>query len=137
MERCGMAQLSYWILAFGTVFLVACASGGSESSPVSSEPVAQEAPLAWTERYFQLGKETYKSTCALCHDEGKEDAPKIGDRDAWSSRSQLWSAVLLEHAKDGYLEMPAKGGNPELTDRLVEAAGEYMLSVTFPELPRG
>jgi len=32
--------------------------------------------------------------------------------------------------------MPAKGGQNEFSDRAVEAAGEYMLNETFPELPR-
>ncbi len=132
-----MTKLIYWIIALGMTFLIACTSEDSKTPSVNNEPMAETAPLPWTERYFLLGQETYKSTCASCHDEGVEDAPKIGDRDSWSSRSQLWSAVLLEHAKQGFLSMPAKGGNPELTDRMVEAAGEYMLSVTFPELPRG
>jgi hypothetical protein len=32
--------------------------------------------------------------------------------------------------------MPTKGGKLELSNRAVEAAGEYMLHETFPELPR-
>jgi cytochrome c5 len=44
--------------------------------------------------------------------------------------------VLLEHAREGWLDMPAKGGHPYLSDRAVQAAGEYMLCETFPELPR-
>jgi hypothetical protein len=31
--------------------------------------------------------------------------------------------------------MPAKGDRPELTEQAVDAAGEYLLSITFPELP--
>lgn len=91
----------------------------------------------WRERYLELGRETYKFACASCHDKGKDAAPVIGDRESWSNRSPLWSAVLFEHAKNGYMDMPAGGGHPELTERAVEAAGEYMLSETFPELPRG
>ena len=90
----------------------------------------------WQERYLQLGQETYQGNCAQCHDEGIDGAPVIGDRKSWSNRSPLWSAVLIVHAQNGYLGMPAKGGCTELSDRAVEAAGEYMLSITFPELPR-
>jgi cytochrome c5 len=43
--------------------------------------------------------------------------------------------VLFEHSKDGYLDMPAKGSHQELTDQAVDAASEYLLSVTYPELP--
>jgi cytochrome c5 len=47
----------------------------------------------------------------------------------------MWQAVLFNHAKAGYLDMPEKGGAAELSDEAVEAAAEYMLSLTFPELP--
>lgn len=91
---------------------------------------------SWRERYLQLGQETYQGNCSQCHDEGVDGAPVVGDEESWNGRSPLWSAVLLEHAKSGYLRMPAKGGCAELSTREVEAAGEYMLSVTFPNLPR-
>ncbi len=98
---------------------------------------AEDAEIvAWRERYLALGEDVYTWACAACHDTGEQDAPRIRDRDTWSDRSPLWSAVLLEHAKQGYLEMPAKGGHPYLSDRAVQAAGEYMLGETFPELPR-
>jgi cytochrome c5 len=48
----------------------------------------------------------------------------------------LWEAVLFEHVKQGYLNMPAKGGEPGLTDYDVEAAAEYMLNLSHPSLPR-
>jgi cytochrome c5 len=98
---------------------------------------AEDAEIvAWRERYLALGEDVYTWACAACHDTGEKDAPRVRDRDTWSNRSPLWSAVLLEHAKQGYLEMPAKGGHPYLSDRAVQAAGEYMLGETFPELPR-
>lgn len=81
------------------------------------------------------GQQAYERACARCHDEGVDDAPRTGDRDAWAGRSMLWEAVLFEHAKKGYLEMPAKGGDESLTGRTVERAAEYMLSITFPEAP--
>lgn len=97
---------------------------------------AEDAGIAdWRERYLEVGRETYQWACAGCHDSGEQGAPRKGDRAAWADRSPLWSAVLLEHAKQGYLEMPAKGGNPLLGDHAVQAAGEYMLSETFPEKP--
>ena len=90
----------------------------------------------WQGDYHAHGKKVYDDACASCHDEGKDGAPVIGDRQAWSDHSPLWSAVLLEHAKAGWLQMPTKGGHPELSDQDVEAAGEYLLTVTFPEKPR-
>lgn len=97
---------------------------------------AEDAEIvAWRDRYLALGKDVYEWACAACHDNGDHGAPRIGDRDAWKDRSPLWSAVLLEHAKQGYLDMPARGGHPYLSDRAVTAAGEYLLGQTFPERP--
>lgn len=89
----------------------------------------------WRLERLRHGKEIYTYVCASCHDPGASAAPDIGRKEDWSSRSRLWCAVLFEHAKSGYLGMPAKGGREELTGKDVDAAAEYMLGVTFPELP--
>ena len=81
------------------------------------------------------GVEVYRNTCSACHDEGANGAPRIGHPEDWSGRSPLWEAVLFEHAKTGFLDMPAKGGNEALDDADVGKAAEYMLRSTFPEIP--
>ncbi|NIP15714.1 MAG: cytochrome c [Pseudomonadales bacterium] len=81
------------------------------------------------------GQATYAMACASCHDTGVAGAPRIGDEETWSNRSPLWTAVLAEHAEDGYLNMPAMGGAEDLSERAVQDAVEYMLSATFPEAP--
>ena len=73
--------------------------------------------------------------CARCHDEGMEGAPTIGDTRQWSGRSELWEAVLFEHAKQGYIGMPAKGGAQDASDYEVKAAAEYMLTSAHPDMP--
>lgn len=73
------------------------------------------------------GAHAYEVVCARCHEEGTDGAPKTGDAEAWAGRSPLWEAVLFEHAKKGYNEMPAKGGEEWLEDDMVEKAAEYML----------
>ncbi len=130
-----MVKTRYWVLVAVVVFLVGCAtlSGKPPPAPAPSE-VRGYGGDSGREYYLELGRETYERVCASCHEEGKEGAPAKGDRDAWSNRSPLWAAVLLEHAKSGFLKMPARGGNEDLSDRAVEAAGEYMLGETFPEL---
>ena len=92
--------------------------------------------MSWRDRYLQLGQDTYMDACSICHDEGENGAPVTGDREDWSDRSMLWSAVLTTHAKKGYLGMPAKGGCDQLSEHEITAATEYMLSTTFPEMPR-
>lgn len=130
-----------WTLMVAMLFLFGCSVESEESEQKQAVKQTSQATCdyeegSWRSRYLELGRETYQVACASCHAEGNESAPAIGDRDAWSTRSPLWAAVLLEHAKSGYLNMPAKGGQPELTERAVEAAGEFMLCETFPELLR-
>ena len=92
--------------------------------------------MSWRQRYLELGQDTYEDACAQCHAEGKDEAQVTGDQSSWSDSSPLWSSVLIVHAQNGYLGMPAKGGCGTLSERQVAAAGEYMLSETFPGLPR-
>ena len=92
--------------------------------------------MSWRQRYLELGQDTYEDACAQCHDEGNEGAQVTGDEATWSYRSPLWSSVLIVHAQNGYLGMPAMGGCETLSEKQVAAAGEYMLSATYPELPR-
>ena len=79
------------------------------------------------------GASAYKDYCAGCHETGMLGAPIVGDTSEWAGRSQLWDAVLFDHALTGYLEMPARGGRMDLSDELVKAAAEHMLQVTFPD----
>ena len=126
-----------YVLMIGLVFLVACSAGSEEPAPPAPGDTAQrKVSESWRDERLALGRETYELACASCHDTVKGDAPLTGNPKHWSDRSLLWEAVLFEHAKSGYLEMPEKGGHPELTEDSVEAAAEYMLGVTFPELPR-
>ena len=117
------------------VLLSLSASGEPVAVAALDNTVREEATVSWREHRLAFGKEIYDQVCSSCHDEGLHEAPAIGDQRAWSERSPLWSAVLFEHSKAGYLDMPAKGAHPELTDQEVDAASEYMLSVTFPEMP--
>ena len=132
-----MNKLRIWTYIAVCTFLISGLVGCDQlSSSVANQANTDSANPSWRERYLQLGQDTYQYACAECHDEGVESAPVIGDRESWSNRSPLWSSILVVHAQEGYLGMPAKGGCAELTEHEVMAAGEYMLSVTFPELPR-
>jgi cytochrome c5 len=103
----------------------------NQPTPPASEPTA--ATQAQTELPGISGEEAYNLACASCHETGVDSAPVTGDPDAWSGRSPLWQAVLFEHANSGYMEMPGKGGNPEMSDEIVTVAAEYMLSITYPD----
>ncbi len=110
-------------------------AGCGKSADDAATPIAPD-DFEPTDSSVQLaGKQAYDEVCASCHDEGVDGAPKTGDQEAWAGRSWLWEAVLFEHAKDGYLTMPAKGGEESLDDATVEMAAEYMLTKTFPDAP--
>ena len=131
-----LSSLSVYALAL--LGLAACSGGGDDAAaPSQAVPTEQREVLPnWRDDRLALGKATYESACASCHDTGNEDAPVTGVRAQWEGRSQMWQAVLFNHAKSGWLEMPAKGGKTALSDESVEAATEYMLGVTYPELPK-
>jgi cytochrome c5 len=118
--------ISMLMVLFG---LSACSS--------DEDVVVHKSGESWREGRLVVGRDTYNLACASCHDTGKMDAPLIGNPKDWSGRSDLWDAVLAEHAKTGYLEMPEKGGHPELSDEQIESAAEFMLHVTFPDKPQG
>ena len=82
------------------------------------------------------GREAYSEACARCHDTGIGGAPVTRNKEDWVDRSGLWEAVMSEHANKGYLGMPARGGNARMSEYDVDAAAEYMLAITHPELPR-
>ena len=82
------------------------------------------------------GRQAYTEYCAVCHETGMLGAPIVGDAAYWKGRSTLWQAVLMEHAKKGYYDMPARGGRSDVSDAMIDAATEHMLSITFPDLPK-
>ena len=84
---------------------------------------------------LDYGQQVYLEHCASCHDTGAKGAPVLGRAKDWVDRSRLWEAVLYEHANAGYLGMPAKGGAADLTEYDVDAAAEYMLTITHGNLP--
>ena len=94
------------------------------AAPVNAEP-AEEISSSTP------GEETYKAACALCHANGIAGAPIVGDNAGWQKRLQQGLSVLSEHAIRGYQGdsgfMPAKGGNPTLSDESVKAAVEYIV----------
>ncbi len=85
---------------------------------------------------MEEGKAIYEETCSNCHETGVDGAPITGKAEDWEHRSGLWEAVLFEHANEGYLKMPAKGGEKSLTENEVDLAADYMLTITHPDLPR-
>ena len=73
------------------------------------------------------GQQIYRQACAFCHDKGVAGAPKIGDAAAWSPRLAQGMDTLYAVALRGKGAMPAKGGNPSLSDTDVRASVDYLV----------
>jgi len=78
------------------------------------------------------GKTVFEGTCSACHATGVAGAPKLGDKQAWAHHLAKGDKVLLDHAENGFTgssgTMPARGGNPSLSNQDVADAIAYMKS---------
>mgnify|MGYP003332654380 CR=1 FL=1 len=81
------------------------------------------------------GEEVFKAVCTMCHSAGVAGAPKFGDKAAWKARIAQGTPVLYDHALKGIRAMPARGGNPDLTDVEVGRAVAYMANQSGASFP--
>jgi cytochrome c5 len=73
--------------------------------------------------------EVYQSVCAACHSTGAAGAPRLDDGDEWAQRlNEKGLDTLVSHAINGFQAMPARGGNPNLSDEEVTGTVSYMLA---------
>ncbi len=87
---------------------------------------AAAAPAAGAEP--RSGKEVYAAVCAACHDSGAAGSPIKGNKAQWQPRANQGLATLIDHAINGIRGMPARGGNPAVTDAEIENTIVYMLA---------
>jgi cytochrome c5 len=77
------------------------------------------------------GKTIYDNVCHACHTSGVAGAPKVGDKADWGARLAQGEATLDKHAIEGFTGktgvMPARGGNPALSDEQVKAAVAWIM----------
>lgn len=77
------------------------------------------------------GATVYQKNCAGCHKRGQAGAPRTGDIAVWKDRIAQGEEVLVRHSIQGYTGragiMPARGGNPNLTDAQVRDAVRFMI----------
>ena len=83
----------------------------------------------------ETGKKVYSQTCVACHGaNGKGVIPGVSDLTKADGPLTKSDEVLIDSIRDGLvtsgkpLSMPAKGGNPSLTDEEIRAVLEYLKS---------
>ncbi len=130
------STLQPMVIIFGLILVVAVVVGlliakpaGEATLPLVAnvekniEPVAAVEVAAASDVHVEKsGAEVIKGGCAMCHAAGLMSAPIIGDKAQWEPRIAQGYDVLVKHAINGIRTMPAKGGNPALTDGEVAAA---------------
>jgi cytochrome c5 len=78
------------------------------------------------------GQQVYQATCVVCHGAGIAGAPKLDDKGQWAKRIAKGVDTLYASAVNGVQGsagvMPARGGNPALSNAEVRAAVDYMVA---------
>ncbi|EIJ36215.1 c-type cytochrome [Thiothrix nivea] len=74
------------------------------------------------------GEKVYRGLCFSCHDAGVAGAPKLADKAAWEPRIATGNDAMYTSALNGKNAMPAKGGNPALSEDEVKAAVDWMVA---------
>lgn len=148
-----------WVVTLAFVVFVGLAvlvsqlvtTGHTGSQSLSEEKTAQAIqPVAKLEiaaagaagGVVQTGEQVYQAACAACHGTGVAGAPKLGDSAAWAPRIKAGYQGLLDDAIKGKGGMPARGGNPALSDLELGRAIVYMAnksggSLKEPAAPAG
>ncbi|MEO8101422.1 MAG: c-type cytochrome [Betaproteobacteria bacterium] len=108
---------------------VPAAASKAAITPVVAMAIPATLPSSTTIAAPTGGEGVYKSACAACHAAGVAGAPKLGDKSGWAARIAKGKPLLYEHALKGFNNvMPAKGGNPALSDADVKAAVDYLVA---------
>lgn len=150
--------LSFLVPVIAIILLVKMVDSGvrtgSGSDAMSHEAIASRiAPVALYNvtiaapeeessgpKKLLTGEEVYNKLCMACHDAGIAGAPKKGDNASWAPRIAQGQDLLFKHSLEGLNAMPAKGGDPSLSDIEVERAVVFMVnqsggSLQEPEAP--
>ena len=119
--RGGMADLSDAEVKRAVEYMMN--SGAGTPVVTAAAPAAAAAAPAAAD-----GKKVYDAGCVACHGAGVAGAPKFGDKAAWAPRIKTGMDAMYTVALKGKGVMPAKGGNPALSDADVKAAVDYMVA---------
>ena len=85
---------------------------------------------------IRSGKRIVEAVCINCHGPGVLGAPRLDSHEQWLPRVGQGFDALLRHTADGFRNMPARGGDPSLSDDELKRAIAYMLDKAGIETPK-
>lgn len=101
--------------------------------PAPTEKQPAKTGLAFKPDTLDMpGRPVWEANCQVCHGTGLAGAPVIGNQKSWEKRVARGTPSLYEHALNGWGDMPARGGNPALTDEQVTLAVNFMVAQVEP-----
>jgi mono/diheme cytochrome c family protein len=124
-----MRKMTFWLIlmAFLALFLVAC--GGGDDGGAADEPAEESAAVEDAlSGDAAAGESKFQSTCSACHGPDAKGMPNLGkdmtisEFIAGSSDAELLAFIKVgrapgDAANTTGVDMPAKGGNPALSDQ--------------------
>lgn len=118
----GLWAIRSWL---ESVSVDAPAKAAAPAATTAAAPAASAAPV--TPAVARTGEQVFNTVCTACHTAGILNAPKIDDKAAWEPRAAKGLSGLLASSTTGLNQMPAKGGDPSLTEQELSEAITYML----------
>ena len=94
-------------------------------------PGSEEPPT------LSRGKQVYRSSCTICHQNGEMTAPRIGNGSSWYMRLKASGlSGLYRHVINGYNSMPIKGACVTCSDNDIIASVDYILDKSLTRSQR-
>ncbi|TXH62830.1 MAG: cytochrome c5 family protein [Thiothrix sp.] len=118
----GLWAIRSWL---ESVSVDAPVKAAAPAATTAAAPAASAAPV--TPAVARTGEQVFNTVCTACHTAGILNAPKIDDKAAWEPRAAKGLSGLLASSTTGLNQMPAKGGDPSLTEQELSEAITYML----------
>ena len=118
----GLWAIRSWL---ESVSVDAPVKAAAPAATTAAAPAASAAPA--TPAVARTGEQVFNTVCTACHTAGILNAPKIDDKAAWEPRAAKGPSGLLASSTTGLNQMPAKGGDPSLTEQELSEAITYML----------
>ena len=128
--------LSFVVPIVGIIMLVQLVVGQPTANPgaLTPEKVAERIkPVSGIEMGApaaaagaRSGESIVKATCAACHKDGVQKAPKLGDKGDWAPSIKTGLSAMVQNAIKGKGAMPPRGADTSLTDAEVTRAVVFM-----------